>query len=106
MNDKLGSDLAYNNPSSFVAELFANFGYFSPVFWGFVFSYILFATIVAIRIVPSGFKSVYLVFLTFYFSKFSAKEFMPTIFDYKLLTLIIVSVVFFWVFQRYFSRVS
>lgn len=88
MNNKMFSLLAYNNPSSFIAESYANFGYFGFAVIPFVVMYIVIVSVTAIRIVPRQFSPIVLVFLTVYYSKYSIKEFMTTVVDYRLVSVI------------------
>jgi hypothetical protein len=108
MNDKMNSILAYNNPSSFVAELYANFGYFSVFMYPVVFLYIGAITVVILRFFPRYFGPSLVAFLSVYYSKYSVKEFLPTILDYRLflvffvLTLVIaVGFAFNNIFKKY-----
>ncbi len=84
MNGKLNTELAYNNPSSIVAELYANFNVLGLFLILFFFSYVIFVSRLLSLIVYSRLRGVLFVYLTFYFSKYSVREFMTAIFDYRL----------------------
>jgi oligosaccharide repeat unit polymerase len=101
MHDKLDGGIAYNNPSSFVAEFYANFGILSPALWWLVLVYIGLISVLVIKVAPKEFKVIYLVYLTLYFSKYSVKEFIPTIFDYRLFFMVLFSLLFFTFFRKY-----
>lgn len=96
MNGRLNAELAYNNPSSIVAELYANFNAFGLFFILLFFSYVIVVSRLLSLIVYSRLKGVLFIYLTFYFSKYSVREFMTAIFDYRLVaTVVICSVVIY-----------
>jgi hypothetical protein len=103
MHNKMNTVLAYNNPSSFIAEFFANFGYFGFLLWWLPFLYVGCISLLIVRVYPYNFRGVMAVYLTFYFSKYSVKEFLTTIFDYRLVIVVLISGFFFYLVERYFS---
>jgi len=90
MNDKLNTFLAYNNPSSIVAELYANFNVLGLFLIFLFFGYVIFVSRLLSLLVYSRIQSVLFIYLTFYFSKYSVREFMTAIFDYRLVLTVFI----------------
>jgi hypothetical protein len=91
MNDKMNSSVAYNNPSSVFAELYANFSYFSFFYVLMFFTYVLLLSKILVNMSFFPLRLISLIYLTFYFTKYSVREFLPNIFDYRLLITLLVS---------------
>jgi len=91
MNDKMNSSVAYNNPSSVFAELYANFSYFSYFYVFMFFTYLLLLSKFLVNVSFYPLRLISLIYLTLYFTKYSVKEFLPNFFDYRLLITLLVS---------------
>jgi hypothetical protein len=95
MNNWFHKDIFYQNPSSFIAELYANFYYFGFLFIPFVLFYIVFFTFFINKYFPLNSRIVLIIFISFYFSKYSRTEFLTKMFDYRLCCVLLISFVFF-----------
>jgi hypothetical protein len=91
MNNKMSASVAYNNPSSTIAELYANFSYFSYFYVLIFITYLLLLSKLFVNLSFYPLRFVFLIYLTFYFTKYSVKEFLPNFFDYRLLITLLVS---------------
>ena len=95
MNNRFHNHIYYQNPSSFVAELYANFNYLGILFIPFVFFYIVFFTYIINKYFPVNSRIILIIFISFYFTKYSRTEFLTKMFDYRLCCVLLISFVFF-----------
>ena len=92
MNGLTNPSVFYHNPSSFVAELHANFGGFAVIFMPLVFCYILIFSWALI--IASGRYAFFIaLYTTYYFSKYTVKEILPGIFDYRLVLTVLIALI-------------
>lgn len=92
MNGLTNPSVFYHNPSSFVAELHANFSGFAVLFIPIVYLYVLLFSWFLIRSAGSyGFFIA--VYTTYYFSKYSVREIIPGIFDYRLVVTVLLALI-------------
>ena len=100
MNDSFHKDNYYQNPSSFIAELYANFNYLGIIFLPLPFFYIIFFCVLICKFFPRNSRFVLIIYLSFYFSKYSRTEFFNKFLDYRLCCTLLISFVFFYIILK------
>lgn len=98
---RFNSELYYHNPSSLVAEAYANFNIFGLPIYGFIFStYIwLYSKLIYVFFSKKSYM-ISIIYLSYYFSKYSVREFGPQLLDYRLWAILIFIFIFFSIKNR------